>query len=162
MLTIYSPDHHLHHGKSEIVDGAIKPSFEMPSRVDMVLDRIKKTGLGDIIGPSEFGLAPVLRIHDAAYVQFLEQAWSRWQASGRLNDAVPLVFPVRGLRSDCAPDDIDGLLGFYSFDSCAPVTGGTWQAIRSSANVALTGAHRLQADGESRRVAKRGYPRLAP
>jgi acetoin utilization deacetylase AcuC-like enzyme len=115
----------------------------------MVFERIKKTGLGDIAGPSEHGLAPVLRIHDAGYVQFLEQAWSKWQAQDRVNDALPLVFPVRGLRTDRVPEDIDGQLGFYAFDNCAPITKGTWPAIRSSANVALTGVERLPGTGQS-------------
>ena len=138
MLTIYSDDHHLHHGNAELIDGTLKPCFEMPRRADMVLERVRKVGLGDIAAPREFGLAPVLRVHDAGYVAFLETAWQRWQAEGRDYDALPLVWPVRGLRTDRKPLHIDGLLGYYAFDAGVPITAGTWQAIRSSANVALT------------------------
>ena len=148
MLTVYSTDHQQHHGQSEIVDGIIQPSFEMPRRVEMVLERIKKTGLGDIIGPTEYGLDPVLRIHDKRYVDFLEHAWSRWQALNRHHDALPNAWPIRGLRSDRIPADIDGQLGFYSFDTSTPITHGTWKAIRSAANVALTGAEKLAKDGQ--------------
>ncbi|MGH8434281.1 MAG: histone deacetylase family protein, partial [Pseudomonas sp.] len=45
MLTIYSDDHHLHHGKHELIGGQFKPCFEMPSRADMVLDRAKAVAL---------------------------------------------------------------------------------------------------------------------
>ncbi len=149
MLTIYSQDHQHHHGQSEIVDGTIQPSFEMPRRVEMVLDRIKQTALGDIVEPADYGLAPVLRIHDARYVNFLEQAWPRWQALNRCHDALPNAWPIRGLRSDRIPDDIDGQLGFYSFDMSTPITAGTWPAIRAAANVALTGAEKLVQTGQA-------------
>jgi acetoin utilization deacetylase AcuC-like enzyme len=149
MRTIYSDDHHLHHGNAELIDGTLKPCFEMPSRADMVLQRVRQTGLGDIIAPTEHGLEPLLRVHDAGYVRFLEQAWSLWQAEGRNHDALPLVWPVRGLRTDRIPQDIDGLMGYYSFDAGVPITAGTWQAIRSSANVALTGLDVMQSTGHS-------------
>ena len=142
MLTIYSDDHHLHHGAAELIDGTFKPCFEMPSRADMVLARARAVGLGEVISPLEFGLEPIRRVHSAGFVNFLQNAWSDWQALGRNHDMLPMVWPVRRLR-DIEPADIDGKLGFYSFDAGAPITAGTWQAIRSSANVALTGQAEL-------------------
>ncbi len=95
-----------------------------------------------MISPLEFGLEPIRRVHSAGFVNFLQNAWSDWQALGRNHDMLPMVWPVRRLR-DIEPADIDGKLGFYSFDAGAPITAGTWQAIRSSANVALTGQAEL-------------------
>ncbi len=149
MLTIYSDDHRLHHGNAELIDGTLKPCFEMPSRADMVLERVRKVGLGDVAGPREYGLEPVLRVHDAGYVEFLETAWSRWQATGRQHDALPLVWPVRDLRIDRKPQDIDGLMGYYAFDAGVPITAGTWRAVRSSANVALTALDEMLVSGRS-------------
>lgn len=142
MLTIYSDDHRLHHGAAELIDGSFKPCFEMPSRADMVLARAMAVGLGDVIAPEEFGLAPILRVHDQGFVNFLENAWLDWRAIGRSGDMLPMTWPIRRLRSIC-PGDIDGKLGYYSFDAGAPITAGTWQAIRSSANVAMTGQAEL-------------------
>ena len=142
MLTIYSDDHHLHHGAAELIDGTFKPCFEMPSRADMVLARARAVGLGDVINPVDFGLAPIRRVHSAGFVNFLQNAWSDWQALGRSHDMLPMTWPIRRLR-DIEPGDIDGKLGFYSFDAGAPITAGTWQAITSSANVALTGQAEL-------------------
>lgn len=149
MLTIYSDDHHLHHGHAELIDGTLKPCFEMPRRADMVLERIRLTGLGEVRAPESFTLEPVLRVHDAGYVAFLERAWPLWQAEGRSHDALPLVWPVRGLRTDRLPEDIDGLLGYYSFDAGVPITAGTWRAVRTSAEVALTGAQALRDSGRA-------------
>jgi acetoin utilization deacetylase AcuC-like enzyme len=47
------------------------------------------------------------------------------------------------LRSDRIPTAIDGKVSYFSFDAGSPITPGTWQAIRSSVNVALTGASML-------------------
>ena len=56
MLTIYSDDHHLHRGKSELADGELKPCFECPERAVIVLEAVKKSKLGDVIEPDDFGL----------------------------------------------------------------------------------------------------------
>ncbi len=142
MLTIYSDDHHLHHGKYELIGGQFTPCFEMPSRADMVLDRAKAVGLGDIHAPLDFGLAPIRRVHSEGFLRFLQNAWSDWQAIGRNHDMLPIAWPTRRLRQ-VEPTAIDGRLGYYSFDAGAPITAGTWQAILSSANVALTGQAEL-------------------
>ena len=142
MLTIYSDDHHLHHGKYELIDGQLTPCFEKPSRADMVLARAQKVKLGEVVAPREFGLAPILRVHDEGFVHFLKDAWAEWQAMGRDYDMLPFTWPNRRLRQTI-PDCIDGKFGYYSFDAGVPITAGTWQAVSSSVNVALTGQAEL-------------------
>jgi acetoin utilization deacetylase AcuC-like enzyme len=44
---------------------------------------------------------------------------------------------------DRVPEFIDGKLGYYSLDAGVPITGGTWEAVQASADVALTGARAL-------------------
>jgi len=146
MLTVYSPDHQLHHA-SELKDGKVSPCFEMPQRAEIVLARSLQVGLGDIVAPQAFGPAHYARVHSERYVRFLQQAWGEWQALGHSHDALPLVWPVRDLRSDIEPEHIDGKLGFYAMDAGVAITAGTWQAVSSSANLALTGASLLH-DGQ--------------
>jgi len=143
MLTYYSDRHHLHHGKTELIDGLMQPCFEMPQRADNVLARLQAVQLGEVHPPQAFGLVPVLRVHDAGFVQFLSSAWDEWTATGRTHDALPLVWPVRGLRADRIPHDIDGKMGYYAMDAGVPITAGTWTAVQDSADVALSGAHLL-------------------
>lgn len=145
MLTIHTEAHRLHHGKAELIDGILQPCFEMPSRIDMILARAQAVGLGPVEPPVEFGMAPIARVHGARYLNFLEHAWSQWSALGRTHDALPLVWPVRDLRTDREPDHIDGKMGYFSMDAGVPITAGTWPAVRASVNVALTGAQRLHA-----------------
>jgi len=147
MQTIHTDRHRLHHGQAELIDGMLKPCFEMPSRVDMILERVRAVGLGLVVPPARFGTEPLARVHTPGYLRFLENAWADWSALGRTHDALPLVWPVRDLRTDVEPEHIDGRMGFYSMDAGVPITAGTWEAVRASADVALTGAQALR-DGE--------------
>jgi len=137
MLTVFSPRHRLHHG-SELKDGVLKPSFEEPRRADTVLARVTSTRLGDVIDAREHDRACYVAAHSARYVRFLETAWAEWSATGRTHDALPLVWPVRDLAIQQEPGFIDGKLGFYAMDAGSPIHAGTWEAVRSSADVALT------------------------
>ncbi|WP_455894178.1 histone deacetylase family protein [Pseudomonas palmensis] len=148
MLTIYSDDHRLHHGSCELIDGQLMPCFEMPSRADHVLERVKAQGLGPVEGPTDFGRAPLLRVHSADYLDFFQGAWQRWSALGHDGDLLPFTWPARSLRQ-VKPSGLHGELGYYSFDAGAPITAGTWQAAYSSAQVALTAQAAVQAGAHS-------------
>lgn len=147
MKTVFSPGQLAHDPRHEISDGELKPAVEIPARAEIVRARILEAGMGDILAPEEFGMAPLARVHDAGYLDFLDSFWSRWTEAGRGGEAFPFVWPVRGLRADPVPDHIDGLLGRYSFDAGTPMGEQTFAAARASANSALTGA-RLVAGGD--------------
>ncbi|MBK5957443.1 acetylpolyamine amidohydrolase [Rhodoplanes elegans] len=139
MITIYSDAHALHDGKAELHDGKLVSSFEMPRRAELVLARVQEVGLGPVSPPKIFGLDPVRRVHAPDYVAFLETAWDEWVAEHGEYDALPFTWIGPGMRR-VVPDHIDGKLGYYSFDAGTPITAGTFRAIRSAADVALTGA----------------------
>ena len=148
MLTIYSDDHHLHHGRCELMDGQLMPCFEMPSRADHILQRVKTRELGPVQAPRDFGRGPIERIHTAAYLDFFEGAWARWTEHGRDGDLLPYTWPARTLRP-IIPTSLHGQLGYYSFDGGAPITAGTWQAAYSAAQVALTAQAEIQRGAHS-------------
>ena len=148
MQTFYSEDHRLHHANAELNEGQLMPCFEMPSRADMVLAQVKRTELGPISAPLDYGIEPIKRIHDADFVDFIQTAWPRWSALGREHDMLPLAWPMRRMPMRC-PDDIDGQLGYYSFDAGAPLTANSWQAIYSSAQVALSAQAHIVAGAHS-------------
>jgi len=138
MKTIYSDDHRLQDGRAELIDGELKPCFEMPRRADMILARVKDVGLGEVIEPDAFDMTPLRRVHNEPFLTFLEGAWDAWQAIGRDYDALPLCWPTRRMHQ-AEPENIDGKLSYFSFDAGTPITAGSWQAARSAVNVALTG-----------------------
>lgn len=143
MLTIYSDDHHLHHGRCELIDGQLMPCFEMPSRADHVLQRVKDRQLGEIQAPEDFGLTPIQNVHTPDYLAFFKGAWDRWAATGTPGDLLPFTWPARTLRP-VIPKSLHGELGYYSFDGGAPITAGTWQAAYSAVQVALSAQNAIQ------------------
>jgi acetoin utilization deacetylase AcuC-like enzyme len=147
MLTVYCPTHQQHRPSAELSEGRLAASFELPERARTVLERVRKVDLGRVLAPRSFGAAPLLRVHTAPYLAFLERAWRDWSQDGRRHDALPSTWPARGMRHDRVPDGAEAQLGFYASDCGAPITAGTWAAACASANVALT-AQQLISGGE--------------
>ncbi|WPO99987.1 histone deacetylase family protein [Pseudomonas sp. HR96] len=148
MLTFYSDDHHLHHGRCELIDGRLMPCFEMPSRADHVVQRVRSRALGEVREPQDHGRQPIERVHSTEYLDFFQGAWARWQASGGEGDILPFTWPARSLRA-IKPTHLLGELGYYSFDGGAPITAGTWQAAYSAAQVALSAQAAIEAGAHS-------------
>ncbi len=147
MRAIYSDTHWKHAGAKEFVNGGMVPMFEKPERMDMVLKRMTEVGFGELQGPESFGLEPILRVHDAGYVDFLQNAYQRFRAHGDEGDfAAGFVFAMRGLRQAPNPN-IYAQFGYYSFDLSVPFVEGTWDAIQASSDVALTGRKLLSESG---------------
>ncbi len=148
VITVFPHSHYLHHGV-ELDDGAIRPCWEEPRRADMVRERIDAVGLGHVITPDAHGVGAYLRVHDAAYIRHLETAWDSWSAQGFEHQALPLVWPVPGLRGDREPCNIEGRLGFFSMDASCSIGADTWGVVRASADAALTAASLIIDGAES-------------
>jgi acetoin utilization deacetylase AcuC-like enzyme len=147
MLTIYSDDHHLHHGRCELIDGQLKPCFEMPSRADHVLQRVKNRTSARWKRPRTLA-ANRSSASTAATTSTSSKApgtLDRIQHRRRLA-ALHLASP-HPARSK--PTSLHGQLGYYSFDGGAPITAGTWQAAYSAAQVALTAQAEIQRGAHS-------------
>ncbi|ODN71910.1 histone deacetylase family protein [Methylobrevis pamukkalensis] len=140
MKTVYSPDHAAHAGHWEVARGAMVPCFEKPIRAEYVRARVEEVGLGEIVLPKVWSMETARKVHDPAYLAFLGKAWDMWAAEGNHTSALPMTWPVRGLRNDVPPECIEGLLGFYSMDAGASITAGTWKAVKASMDCALTAA----------------------
>lgn len=149
MKTVFSPLHAGHSGQKELVAGEIVPGFEMPSRAEYVRARVESERLGPILAPTEHDLAAAKRVHREDYIDFLPTVWPAWQKAGYPGSAMPFTWPTRGLRGDVRPTRIDALMGYYSFDAGATFVKGTWDAIKSSYDVALTAAELINAGEKS-------------
>ena len=120
-----------HAPAGEFFNGAIHPPAEHPGRVDAIL-----AAIGPTEAPRDCGIEPLLRVHSADYLDFLQSAYSEWRAAGREGDAFPYTFPVVG-RRPLKLGRIDALLGQYSFDTSTPIVEQTWDAAYWSAQTAL-------------------------
>ena len=146
MQTVYTERHKLRDARTELYGGQLVPPFECPIRAEHILSRLREVGLGEVISPVTHGLDPVLRVHDGAFVAFLETCWRDWQAAGFVGEALPTVWPTRAMTRTVPPRDIDGLIGYYALSGETSISEGTWEAACASADVALTG-QALIADG---------------
>jgi acetoin utilization deacetylase AcuC-like enzyme len=116
----------------ELHNGGFVPHAEVPLRAESVV-----AALGTPEAPADHGEAPILRIHDAAYVEFLKHAPAEWAASGRPGDPMGYVWPIRG-RRPIKLDRIDARIGYYSFDGGTPLTPQAWEASYRSSQCALS------------------------
>jgi acetoin utilization deacetylase AcuC-like enzyme len=146
MKTVYSDLHREHRIEVELHGNALVPCFEKPDRADAVLREIVASGIGAVIAPVNHGRESIISVHAPDYVDFLEVAWRDWIAAGEEGDAFSGCTPMADM-SRRVPASIHGRLGYYSFDSSAPITAGTWTAAYAAAQVALT-ATDLLVDGE--------------
>ncbi len=144
MKTIHSPRHHGHSGHVELYHGRIVPAFEKPERAEMIRAAVEARGFGETLAPADHGLAPLVRVHAPRYVDFLAQLTEQWIASGRELPILPSVWRAPGMRH-IEPEAITGKLGHFSFDGGCCVVAGTWDAVRASADAALTGVDLLRA-----------------
>ncbi len=144
MITVHADDHKLHCGLLDPRGDQWGPSAECPERANNVLQAIREQNFGTLMEPKHFEESKYTRIHAPDYVRFLQDVWPAWQQSDEKGaNARPDTFVGAGMRradTEC----IAGKLGRYSFDSTSPFVEGSWQAIRTSANIALTGADLLR------------------
>lgn len=145
MKTYYSSTHLEHTPLNEFEAGRMIPAVEVPARAELVRAEVERRKLGPLLPPSDFGIAPVARVHDAGMVRFLGEASELWRK--RYGDdappAIPSAWPARGLR-DRFHGDVESRLGTYSFDTATPIVKGTWSAALAAVNTVLSAAHAIK------------------
>jgi acetoin utilization deacetylase AcuC-like enzyme len=145
MKVFYTDFHKSHNPPFEILDGGEKTqSFEVPARVENILEALKETNWADICAPEDFGLDPILAVHDKGYLEFLQTAFEQWtneQVSYEHLALTPATFPPGGIRR--LPKSVLGKAGYYMMDLSAPIGAGTFEAAIQSANCGLSGAKEL-------------------
>ncbi len=143
MITVFSEEHLKRNAKTELYGGRLVAPHECPERAQIVLERVRAVGLGEVVPPARFGLGPALKVHDERFVEFLESAWRDWVAAGNLGEAIPDCWPARRMMQRC-PTGIAGRLGYYAMAGETSISAGTWEAARAAADVAVTAAGHLQ------------------
>ena len=145
MKTVYSPAHLGHSGYLELTAEGMVPGFEKPSRAEIIKARVEAVRLGPVVAPDAHDIAIAKQVHRADYIDLLPTIWPRWEAERGGKQGLPFTWPTRGLRGDRVPRAIEAVMGNYSFDAGAPFVPGTWDAIKASHDVAITGAALVEA-----------------
>ncbi len=137
MRSFWDPRQLAHAPSIEMHNGRIEVCAETPARARAILDAIAPTEV-----PRDEGEGPLLRVHPQAYLDFVKSAHTDWLAAGREGDALPYTFPV-ARRRQISLDRIDARLGRYSYDTCTPITEGTWTSAYWNVQTALSGLDAL-------------------
>jgi acetoin utilization deacetylase AcuC-like enzyme len=150
MQVVHTERHREHDPPVETYLGLPLPANEVPARADAIRDALAADGGFELMKPTEHGLDPILAIHDAGLVRFLEEAWPA--AQGQRIDREFLVadtYPTRGLFQGMSraivdarpePTAVGGRAGWWGLDSSNPIVAGTYAAARAAVDVALTTA----------------------
>lgn len=134
-----------HQPLQELHNGGWAAYAEKSDRAENILSRLAAAR-----PVTDFGMEPILKVHDADYVTFLKVAHQEWRAAGRQGDAIGYTWPV--VRRRHVPlQRIDARLGRYSFDAATPIAEGSWEAAYWSAQTALTGLSAITS-GKARTV----------
>ena len=149
-MKIFYSDTHLKHAPSfEVFDGGVRvPTFEVPERAMRILAALQKTDWAEVCAPVDFGLDPILAVHDRDYVDFLASAWTEWLAAdpeastaSDKSELLPATFALRGQAHRAK--SVLGRAGYYMMDLSAPIVEGTYIAALASANCALSAAQAI-------------------
>jgi acetoin utilization deacetylase AcuC-like enzyme len=148
---VYTLRHRLHHPERELESSGFQEPYEHPGRAEMIRAALAADPSFEFVAPDEFGTAPIEAVHDPGLVQFLATAWEDYQQRhGYTHDVVPDVFAMPALREGMGParepSDPGMRLGWWCYETTTPLTHGTYDAARSSVDVALTAAQ-LVLDG---------------
>ncbi|MFJ3470725.1 histone deacetylase family protein [Pseudomonas sp. NPDC090201] len=144
MRSFFHPEQLLHHPRSYYSRGQMRTPQEVPERAQNLLKAAKALGFA-IEQPTDFGLDPLLAVHGAPYLAFLEEAWLRWkEVPEDWGDEVMSNIFVR------EPNALRGILaqaGRYLADGSCPVGELTWRSAYWSAQSAVAAAKAI-VDGE--------------
>ena len=144
MKVFYSETHRKHEPPFEVFDGGLRtPYLENPDRMDRILNALGNTDWADVVTPTDFGLDPILAVHDEDYIHFLASSWTEWLDSKPKDPStlLPATFALR--RHPQKPASLLGRAGYYMMDLSACIVEGTYQAALASANCALSAAQAI-------------------
>lgn len=147
MKIFYSEEHRNHYPPYEVFDGGKRvPYFENPDRMDQILAALENVDWAEMNEPGDFGLDPILAVHDKDYIKFLASCWTEWLASDpeiaaapELHAFLPATFALR--RKARPTSSLHGRGGYYMMDLSACIVEATYKAAVVSANCALSAAN---------------------
>ena len=148
MITIYTPFHWLHDTRDLIINDQEYLIEERPERADIIKNAVLDERLGPVIESEDYGLTPILALHDPDYIEFLQHIYTQGKNFyGFDRPLLPETFssrrPFRKTRHPI------GQLGYYSFGTYSPILSGTWDAVYWSAQSAISAAKLAQTEKQT-------------
>jgi acetoin utilization deacetylase AcuC-like enzyme len=148
MIIVHTEKHKLHNPQLMFAMGRMCKYPEQPSRVETILQAIRKRRVGTLVEPTDFGLEPIKAVHSEDYIAYLETAYEKWiKAGGDPNGVIPDTYAVhvRSIFRDITikSDNALAKMGVYTFDSATVIAKDTFTAAYEASQVALSAAEIL-------------------
>ena len=117
--------------------------FELPDRADRIEAVLAADPAFESLAPTEHGRRPIDAVHDPRLVDFLSDAWQRFQREVHPQAALfpdVMLHPalMEGMGEGSCPDDVGGQLGYWCWETNTPLAEGSYDAARTSVDIALT------------------------
>jgi acetoin utilization deacetylase AcuC-like enzyme len=157
MQAFFSDEQLLHEPRQFMRLGRISAPTDLPSRAGSLQAALAARGIA-VQAPPDFGREPLLAVHSADYLDYLEHAYARWQAlKGPGVDPGPEVLPnlspyLNGRveadgRPPCPSPSIVAQTGYYLSDLSCPIGPHTWRSALRSTHSAVAAADHVAAHG---------------
>ncbi|HEX6699578.1 MAG TPA: histone deacetylase family protein [Gaiellaceae bacterium] len=136
MPVVWSDQCRLHEPGGEIFVGVRTPGTEVAARLDAILAALDDARF---VPAEPHDDEVLLAVHDAALLNYLENAWLEWEASELEQDrVVPYVFAHEALGVRAVPTAVWARPGYFAYDTMTLIGPGTWEAARAAVDAALT------------------------
>ncbi|ARP95642.1 histone deacetylase family protein [Bordetella genomosp. 13] len=158
MKAFFSEDQLLHDPQQFMRVGRISKPTDVPARAETLRAMLAARGIA-VEAPPDFGRAPLEGVHSADYLDFLENAYERWQALRGQGpepgiEVLPNLSPYYSGRTDqagrppCPAPSVIAQAGYYLGDLSCPVGPHTWRAALRSTHDAVAAAEHVLRTGE--------------
>ncbi len=152
MRVFHSPTSALHDPVTFYRRGKLIPAPERAERYVVMRDAVAAAG-HEMIEAPDAGLAPILAVHDGAYVDFMRDAWNR-RAEVKLEGDELVTTQFARMQMHRVSDRLANQLGYFTADTSSPIRDGTWEAIYGSAQAAVAATDAALGDGVAYALAR--------
>lgn len=150
MKAFFSEEQLLHSPQQFMRLGRISAPTDLPARAETLLAMLTTRGIA-VENPPDFGREPLHGVHSLDYLDFLEHAYTRWQAlkASGLNPGVevlPNLSPYYNgrieqmTRGPCPSPSVVAQAGYYLSDLSCPIGPHTWRSALRSTHCAVAAA----------------------
>jgi len=144
MKFVYTENHKSHNPPKEFNSNQILVYGESPERAGLIFEKLTNIPEFEHVNPGTFDIDHLRKVHSAAYIEYLQNAYQDWVSEGLSKEGImPEFFAIGHLRGKTPPSNPMAKAGYFMTDNCSMMVEGTWEAVKSSAFVALTGAELL-------------------
>lgn len=158
MKAFFSEEQLLHTPRQFMRAGRISKPTDVPARAETLRAMLSSRGIA-LAAPLDYGRAALDGVHSAAYLDFLEHAYERWQALRGQGpepgiEVLPNLSPYGGSpapharRPPCPSPSIIAQAGYYLGDLSCPIGPHTWRAALRSTHSAVAAADHVLQTGD--------------